>query len=78
MIALGIRASRPAVASLLTCHEVKQGHEPGEPAPRRLIAQGMPLSDAAIQAGFADQSHLNRWFGRYFGITPGGYQRAVL
>ena len=47
-------------------------------AARRLIAQGLPLSDAAIQAGFADQSHLTRWFSRYFGITPGGYQRAVL
>jgi AraC-like ligand binding domain len=28
----------------------------------RLIAQGMPLSEAAAQAGFADQSHLTRWF----------------
>src|SRR5712691_11978302 len=34
-------------------------------AARRLIAQGLPLSDAAIQAGFADQSHLTRWFSRY-------------
>jgi len=47
-------------------------------AARRLIAQGQPISDAAVHAGFADQSHLTRWFSRYYGITPGGYQRAVL
>jgi AraC-like DNA-binding protein len=46
-------------------------------AARRLIAQGWSISDAAAQAGFADQSHLTRWFGRYYGITPGGYQQAV-
>ncbi len=46
-------------------------------AARRLIAQGRPISEAAVQAGFADQSHLTRWFSRYYGITPGRYQRAV-
>jgi AraC-like DNA-binding protein len=44
---------------------------------RRLIAQGWSISDAAADAGFADQSHLTRWFRRYYGITPGGYQHAV-
>ncbi|HEV2372447.1 MAG TPA: AraC family transcriptional regulator [Streptosporangiaceae bacterium] len=43
---------------------------------RRLIAQGRPLSEAAAEAGFADQSHLTRWFSRCYGITPGSYQRA--
>jgi AraC-like DNA-binding protein len=46
-------------------------------AARRLIAQGWPIGDAAAHAGFADQSHLTRWFGRYYGITPGGFQHAV-
>ena len=46
-------------------------------AARRLIAQGRPISEAAARAGFADQSHLSRWFGRCYGVTPGGYQRAV-
>ncbi len=46
-------------------------------AARRLIAQGRPISEAAVQAGFADQSHLTRWFSRYYGITPGRYQRAM-
>lgn len=46
-------------------------------AARRLIAEGWSISDAAAHAGFADQSHLTRWFGRYYGITPGGYQHAA-
>jgi AraC-like DNA-binding protein len=44
---------------------------------RRLIAAGSPISEAAAQAGFADQSHLTRWFSRYYGVTPGGYRRAL-
>jgi AraC-like DNA-binding protein len=47
-------------------------------AARRLIAQGRPIALAATEAGFSDQSHLTRWFVRCYGITPGGYQRAVL
>jgi AraC-like DNA-binding protein len=47
-------------------------------AARRLIAQGRPISAAAAQAGFSDQSHLTRWFARCYGVTPGGYQRAAL
>jgi AraC-like DNA-binding protein len=46
-------------------------------AARRLIALGTPIGEAAAQAGFADQSHLSRWFGRCYGVTPGGYQRAA-
>jgi AraC-like DNA-binding protein len=44
---------------------------------RRLLGDGVPAARAAALAGFADQSHLNRWFLRHFGITPGAYQRAV-
>jgi AraC-like DNA-binding protein len=44
---------------------------------RRLLAQGEPISDAAARTGFADQSHLTRWFTRYYGVTPGIYQRGV-
>jgi AraC-like DNA-binding protein len=44
---------------------------------RQLIGQGMPLAEAADKAGFADQSHLNRWFTRYVGITPAAYRRAL-
>jgi AraC-like DNA-binding protein len=44
---------------------------------RSLIAAGRPISEAAALAGFADQSHLSRWFIRYYGVTPGRYQRAT-
>ncbi len=44
---------------------------------RRLIAQGRSLSEAAAEAGFADQSHLTRWFVRCYGISPGDYRAAV-
>jgi AraC-like DNA-binding protein len=44
---------------------------------RGLIASGQPISAAAAVAGFADQSHLTRWFSRYYGITPGDYRRSV-
>ena len=40
--------------------------------------EGRTISDAATQVGFADQSHLNRWFRRSFGITPGAYRKAAL
>jgi AraC-like DNA-binding protein len=44
---------------------------------RGLIAAGRPVSEAAAQAGFADQSHLSRWFLRYYGVTPGRYRHAI-
>jgi AraC-like DNA-binding protein len=44
---------------------------------RTLIAAGTPISEAAALAGFADQSHLSRWFVRYYGVTPGRYQHAT-
>ena len=43
---------------------------------RQLIASGQPISQTAAETGFADQSHLTRWFTRYYGITPGAYQNA--
>jgi AraC-like DNA-binding protein len=47
-------------------------------AARKQIAAGHSISEAAAEAGFADQSHLTRWFGRYYGITPGGYRSAAM
>ncbi|WP_240506424.1 AraC family transcriptional regulator [Thermoactinospora rubra] len=44
---------------------------------RRRIARGEPIGEVAAVTGFADQSHLTRWFGRYFGITPGAYREAA-
>ena len=41
------------------------------------IADGVPLAEAAIAAGFADQSHLTRHFHAHFGITPGRYAKLL-
>ena len=35
------------------------------------------LSDIALACGFADQSHLNRSFGRMVGMSPGLWRRSV-
>jgi AraC-like DNA-binding protein len=43
----------------------------------RLLRQRCSLSEAGLQAGFADQAHFTRWFRRFMGVTPGQYQRAV-
>jgi AraC-like DNA-binding protein len=43
---------------------------------RRLIAGGMSPAEAAAACGFADQSHLHRWFQRSFGVTPGTWRGA--
>jgi AraC-like DNA-binding protein len=32
------------------------------------------LAQVAIDAGFSDQSHLNRVFRRFTGMTPGQYR----
>lgn len=45
-------------------------------AARRLLADGVAPARAAAEAGFADQAHLTRWFRRYYGVTPGAYQRS--
>ncbi len=42
---------------------------------RALLANGVPISRAALEAGFADQSHLTRHFARIVGVTPGAYVR---
>lgn len=41
---------------------------------RRLLALGTAPADVAIDLGFADQSHLGRWFRRANGLTPGAYR----
>ena len=35
----------------------------------------MPVSEIALECGFADQAHLTRVFTKAFGIGPGGFRR---
>lgn len=44
---------------------------------QRLLGQGQSTAQAAIQAGFSDQSHMTRAFVRQVGVTPGCYRAAV-
>lgn len=42
---------------------------------RTLLAKGLPPTEAALEVGFSDQSHLNRFFRRFVGTTPAAYRR---
>jgi AraC-like DNA-binding protein len=44
---------------------------------RRIIRGGRPLAEAALDAGFADQSHMSRMFKRAYGLTPGKWVAAL-
>jgi AraC family transcriptional regulator len=39
-------------------------------AKERILNSAEPLSDLALQAGFADQSHLSRAFRARYGVPP--------
>lgn len=44
---------------------------------RRSLAKGAALADAALEAGFADQSHMSRHFKRAYGLTPAAWIKAL-
>lgn len=44
---------------------------------RQRIAKGDGLADAALAAGFSDQSHMSRHFLGAFGLTPGRWRAAL-
>ncbi|MEM5446143.1 AraC family ligand binding domain-containing protein [Paraburkholderia guartelaensis] len=44
-------------------------------AARRLLAAGHTPARVAAEVGFADQSHLGRWFRRAYRMTPAAYRR---
>ena len=79
-----------AVAGLSTFHLIRRfkreiGITPYEylmnvriEAAKKLLAAGMPVSQVALDAGFYDQSHLNRHFRRILGFPPGKYRAAHL
>lgn len=44
---------------------------------KSLLAKRTTPADAAAAAGLTDQSHLNRWFKRAYGVTPAQYQQQI-
>jgi len=42
---------------------------------RALLRQGKSIAEAALAAGYADQSHFHRMFVKFYSVTPGCYQR---
>ncbi|KJY16971.1 AraC family transcriptional regulator [Streptomyces sp. WM6373] len=44
---------------------------------RRLLLDGRPAAEVAVEAGFHDQSHFTRHFKRVVGTTPGHYARSA-
>ncbi|WP_458021659.1 AraC family ligand binding domain-containing protein [Kosakonia sp. BK9b] len=42
---------------------------------RALLSHGIEPAQVAIQVGFADQSHLGRWFQRAYRLSPAAFQR---
>jgi AraC family transcriptional regulator len=48
-----------------------------EYAAEQLARRGRPLPEIALEAGFADQSHLTRIFKRVTGLTPAAYRRTL-
>ena len=42
---------------------------------KRLLIEGWSITDAALETGFTDQSHLHRHFKKMIGVTPGQYVR---
>jgi AraC-like DNA-binding protein len=40
---------------------------------RRMLCEGASVTETARRCGFADQSHLSKWFARFVQTTPGQY-----
>lgn len=45
-----------------------------EKAASLLAGSRLPLSEVALESGFADQSHLAKAFKRAYGVTPSEYR----
>jgi AraC-like DNA-binding protein len=43
-----------------------------------LIRNGASLSDAAVDSGFSDQSHMNLYFKRFYGTSPGKFKEPLI
>lgn len=45
---------------------------------KKLLEQGLPPVEAALQTGFSDQSHFTNYFNRYIGLALGVYREIFL
>jgi AraC-like DNA-binding protein len=45
---------------------------------KKLLEQGVPPIEAALQTGFSDQSHFTNYFSRFIGLAPGVYREIFL
>ena len=45
---------------------------------KQLMTSGTPVANAALSAGFSDQSHLNRCFKRVTALSPGQFRNATV
>lgn len=45
---------------------------------KKMLEQGIPPVEAALQTGFSDQSHFANYFNRFFGLAPGVYRKIFL
>lgn len=43
-----------------------------------LLARSVPFTEVALETGFVDQSHFQKWFKKIVGITPGQYVTSLL
>lgn len=41
---------------------------------KKLLEQGIPPAQAALETGFSDQSHFTNYFSRFMGLAPGIYR----
>ena len=58
------------IGTYLVCQRVARA--------KRLLLEGLGISEVALCSGFADQSHLTRIFKRFTQTTPGRFQRDSL
>jgi AraC-like DNA-binding protein len=58
--------------SLGTIRQIERAHQA-----TNLLEQGLPILDAVVQTGYADQAHLTRSVKRFIGQTPAQIARAA-
>lgn len=63
------RMFKKEIGISLHCYQIQMRIEKS----RKLLAEGLSISDAAVSSGFTDQSHFHRFFKKYVGVTPGIY-----